>query len=84
MNIVAREMGLDRSNVTYDPDVAIHIPGVANKLTDVLSRRFVKGDDVWAMPNELSIVPECVLPERSSSYYCTTCTPACLTAGETK
>ena len=38
MGLVAREMALDISASTYSPDVASHIPGVANRAADALSR----------------------------------------------
>ena len=38
MGIVARELALDIAQSSCSPDDAVHIPGIANKAADVLSR----------------------------------------------
>ena len=38
MGIIARELALDISSSSLAPDEAVHIPGLANKAADVLSR----------------------------------------------
>ena len=43
LGIIARELALDVAASAYQPDEAIHIPGIANKAADILSRRFVPG-----------------------------------------
>ena len=37
---IAREMALDVASAMYSPDVVAHIPGIANKAADALSRRY--------------------------------------------
>ena len=36
--IIAREVALDISDALYRPDIVQHVPGVANKVCDILSR----------------------------------------------
>ena len=40
MSRIAREMALDVAAAMYSPDVIAHLPGIANKAADALSRRF--------------------------------------------
>ena len=49
LGLVAREMALDIASAAYAPDIVSHIPGVANKAADYLSRRLEPGM-VAAMP----------------------------------
>ena len=50
LGIIARELALDVGDSAYMPDEAIHIPGIANKAADVLSRLFVPGPPVPLPP----------------------------------
>ena len=38
LGIIARELPLDIANSTFSPDEAVHIPGLANRAADYLSR----------------------------------------------
>ena len=38
LGVVAREMALDIADAVYSPDLAAHLPGVANVTADALSR----------------------------------------------
>ena len=39
LGLIAREMALDIAASAYTPDSASHIPGIANKAADALSRQ---------------------------------------------
>ena len=43
LGIIARELALDVAASAYTPDEAVHIPGIANKAADVLSRLYAPG-----------------------------------------
>ena len=58
MAIIAREMALDICRSSVSPDEATHIPGIANKAADALSRLHQPG-----APQRL---PEYLLPEHRS------------------
>ena len=53
LGLIAREMALDISASCYSHDEAIHIPGIANKAADCLSRT--------KDPTNPSTLPPCVL-----------------------
>jgi hypothetical protein len=72
--VVAREMALTLSASCVRPCIVEHTPGVANKLADVLSRRFQPGA-IWRLPSALAHTTECVLPPRGAGYYRSTCGP---------
>ena len=38
LGIIAREIALDVAESSYSPDEVVHIPGIANKAADFLSR----------------------------------------------
>ena len=38
LGLIAREIALDVAQSSYSPDEAVHIPGIANKSADFLSR----------------------------------------------
>ena len=50
LGLIAREMALDIAALAYAPDVVAHIPGVANKAADILSRRYE--------PGKVALLPE--------------------------
>lgn len=53
LGLIAREMVLDIASAAYTPDVVAHIPGIANKAADLLSRRQEPGK-VAALPAYLA------------------------------
>ena len=54
MGLIAREAALDVADGLYEPLVVEHIPGVANVLADVLSRRRDPKYAVsWSVPPSL-------------------------------
>ena len=40
LGLIARELALDIATTAYAPDEAVHIPGLANKAADILSRLY--------------------------------------------
>ena len=67
LNFIARELALDAVQRLYTVGVAVHIPGVSNKLPDDLSR-------MWAptphqFPDELQGVPEHTAPPRDRHFW---------------
>ena len=67
LGIIAREMALDVADMVYTPDIAAHIPGIANLSADVLSRKFeTKG---WRLPAMFEGVPEAIPPRRDANYF---------------
>jgi hypothetical protein len=66
--IVAREMALTLSASCVRPCVVEHTPGAANKLADLLSRRFQPGT-TWSIPHALKHIAECMIPPRGAGYY---------------
>ena len=70
-NLVARELALDLGDSAFKPSHFIHTPGVANVLSDRLSRIF-QPDSKHSVPETLLDVPRTSVPTRISSYYRTT------------
>ena len=66
--IVAREMALDVAESLYRPDVVEHVPGIANKVCDMLSRKFQPGAK-FSMPSALKHANETVVAVRNKAYY---------------
>ena len=52
MNAVAREFALDMAESSYEPTLIQHVPGVANAISDVLSRKCdPKYSADWRVPD---------------------------------
>ena len=66
--VVAREMALDIARACYEPVAVEHVPGVANKICDGLSRRYQPGKS-FSVPPLLADVPETKLPPRGQEYF---------------
>ena len=67
LGIIAREMALDIAAANYSPDVAVHIPGVANVVADCLSR--LHAPDKKALPYSLHNVSELRVADRCRSWW---------------
>ena len=74
LGVIAREIALDVAHAVYQPDVATHIPGMANKVPDILSRRHQPGTS-WQVPPFLAQVAATPAPIRDESYYNTLTPP---------
>ena len=68
MSAVAREVALTLAESGVRPRICSHTPGIANKIADVLSRRF-QPDTSWAIPACLHHAKEMQLPAREKDYY---------------
>ena len=66
--IIARDMALDLAESNFMPLIAEHVPGVANLVPDLLSRRFQPGKD-FVLPSALTHIPECRLPPRTAAFF---------------
>lgn len=76
MNIIAREYALDAGQGTHAPDVIAHLPGVANAVADVLSRRNdPRYRDDWKPPAFLAAVPRAQPAPRTSEWWRSLRTP---------
>ena len=70
ITLLTQEMGFMLSACNYHPVDAEHIPGVANSIADVLSRRLDPAYAAnWALPSALRAVPETVLDRRGARWY---------------
>ena len=69
LGFVARELALDLGDCEYFPQIVSHIPGVANTLADVLSRRFDTSKQLWSVPVQLHSIPEASVPERTTQWW---------------
>jgi len=67
--IVARELALCLARLCHRPDVLEHVPGIANKIADELSRRFEPGH-AYARPPALLSAKEITVPPRTRHFYC--------------
>ena len=67
-NIIAREMALDLAAASHLPVVAEHVPGLANVVPDLLSRRHQPGVS-FVVPTCLQLVPEVHPPSRTRAYF---------------
>ena len=65
---IAREIALDISASEYSPDITVHVPGLANKAADDLSRRWQPGKSA-ALPAYLLPEHELRLPPRDTTWW---------------
>ena len=65
--VVARELALTLSESCVRPHVVKHTPGVANKLADILSRRFQPGVH-FVVPEAFVDVPEVSIRPRIMDF----------------
>ncbi len=68
--IVARELALCLARFAHRPDTLEHIPGIANKVADALSRRHEPGC-TFVTPRALSAATEVHPPVRTVDFYLT-------------
>ena len=67
LNLIARELALDAVQRLYTVGVAVHIPGVSNKLPDDLSRMWAP--DAHSFPECLRGIPEHIAPDRDRRFW---------------
>ena len=68
LGIISREMALDIAESAYSPDIATHVPGVANKGADVLSREF-SPEKAADLPAYLRSAKRVEVPPRTKAFY---------------
>ena len=68
LGVVAREVALDVADAVYDPQVATHVPGVANVCADELSRRY-QPDRRFVLPALLCSCKEVKPVDRSPTWW---------------
>ena len=68
LGVVARELALDISDSVYQPQLASHIPGVANVTADALSRKF-EPNRTFVLPSILAYSTEAHPQRRDSSWW---------------
>ena len=69
LNFVARELALDLGDCAFIPSLVEHLPGVANDLSDSLSRRTDPKKQPWSFPLSLHGVTRTEVPVRDHRYY---------------
>ena len=67
-NMIGRELSLDLAFGSYRPNVAAHLPGVANAGPDVLSRLMMP-DNLKVFPPYLRGVARAYPPRRTNVWY---------------
>ena len=78
---IGRELALDLALGAYRPDVATHLPGVANAGPDVLSRIMAPDADK-VFPKYLRDVHRAHPPPRNDGYVRTACNPISVVASQ--
>mgnify|MGYP001029518906 CR=1 FL=1 len=69
LKAIAKEIALELSLAVFRPKTASHIPGIANTVADVLSRKFEPNRRDWKLPQELHGVEEVFPGDRTPDYY---------------
>lgn len=69
---IAREIALDLADAIFAPQIASHVPGIANEVCDVLSRKQDPSKAAsWKLPGVLAEAIHVQVPCRNSDYYFT-------------
>ena len=66
--VIAREVALHYAEVSFEPRVTEHVPGVANDIADALSR-LSDPNDINSLPDCLTDVEHIQPPPRPRSWY---------------
>ena len=74
-NLSARDAALELADGAFAPQVVAHLPGVANGLSDALSRRFDPAKAPWGLPRALRHAPRTAVPTRDAAYYISSVAP---------
>ena len=70
MVIISREVALEFAAASYRPIIATHIPGLANTIADVLSRKYQPDSSTyWALPSILHSVEQTQICRRTRAFY---------------
>ena len=74
-NLIARNDALELADGAFAPQAVAHLPGVANDLSDALSRRFDTAKAPWGLPRALQHAPRTAVPTRDAAYYIASVAP---------
>ena len=69
LGLIAREVALDTAESAFEPDIGVHVPGIANDLADALSRKTAPTQNVWHLPAPLRHAKEVFAPLRDDKFY---------------
>ena len=75
ISLIAREYSQDLGHAEYSPDIIQHLPGIANQVTDALSRRFDPNKD-FTLPKVLYKAKAVTPPPRERDWWRTLQPPA--------
>ena len=70
LGIIAREMALDIASSAFSPEDVAHIPGIANKAADFLSRRYTPNKPSLSLPSYLPEHLETTCCPRERDWWC--------------
>ena len=68
LGIIARELALDIADAVYEPQLASHVPGLANVAADTLSRKHQPGY-AFRLPSILHGCLEVHPPARDDAWW---------------
>lgn len=68
LTIIAREYALDLGQAPWKPDIVTHIPGLANTICDVLSRKW-DPNKTFELPRELQRAKQAHPPTRQRTWW---------------
>lgn len=68
LTLIAREFALDLGQAQWKPDVITHVPGLANKNCDVLSRKWDPSKK-FELPDALRMAREVSPVQRTRSWW---------------
>ena len=69
LGLIAREVALDTAESAFEPDIGVHIPGIANDLADALSRQTAPTQTMWRRPPLLRHAKVVFAPRRDDVLY---------------
>ena len=69
LGVVARELALDISQAVYEPQLASHVPGVANVAADALSRKYEPSTVPYKLPPVLAECTEVFPKDRAATWW---------------
>ena len=69
LGLIARELALLLAQNAHTPQALSHVPGVANLVADVLSRRWDPRQTSWSLPPALAGAVRILPPVRDMSFW---------------
>ena len=81
LGVIAREIALDIADAIYEPQIATHVPGIANVVADILSRRYDPAK-IYTVPPLLSKAIEVHPESRDGKWWRTLTVPGAPKGGK--